>query len=211
MVIYDYDFDSSYQAFASYHEYEPEPGHYQNNLYQQANNGRASPEGSIPLKESRLVAPLCAAKQKQRQAAPRQPFKDGAKVSWPELALKSKVIWVNLISVLINLTLALVAFYFAYVNDSSATSAFAADCILDFISSGIVLWRYFGNLTPEFARAREQIACLYLGALFELSGVGIILKASQDMITAEESSAEATAAGNASSLFGTGVSSIHTN
>lgn len=93
----------------------------------------------------------------------------------------AKVIWVNLISVIINIILAISAFYFAFINDSSATGAFAADCVLDFVSSAIVLWRYFGDLTSEYAHIREQIACLYLGALFELSALAIIIKAIKDI------------------------------
>lgn len=95
--------------------------------------------------------------------------------------ISRKLIYINLISLLINLILALVAFYFSFANNSSSTSAFAADCVLDFISSGIVLWRYHGDLNSVYMQAREQIACIYLGALFEISAIGIIIMASSDI------------------------------
>lgn len=95
--------------------------------------------------------------------------------------LSKRVILINFISLLINLALAVVAFYFSFANNSSATSAFAADCVLDFLSSAILLWRYFGDLNSVYVHAREQIACVYLGALFEISGLAIIVKAITDM------------------------------
>uniref|UniRef100_A0A6G1SEA4 Transmembrane protein 163 n=1 Tax=Aceria tosichella TaxID=561515 RepID=A0A6G1SEA4_9ACAR len=100
--------------------------------------------------------------------------------------MSRKLIYVNLVSLLINLLLAIVAFYFSFVNNSSATSAFAADCVLDFISSAIVLWRYYGDLNDVYMHAREQIACIYLGALFEISAVGIIIKAISDIVSGIE-------------------------
>jgi hypothetical protein len=100
--------------------------------------------------------------------------------------MSKKLIYVNLISLLINLLLALVAFYFSFVNNSSATTAFATDCVLDFISSAIVLWRYYGDLNDVYMHAREQIACIYLGALFEISALGIIIKASSDIASGQD-------------------------
>lgn len=99
--------------------------------------------------------------------------------------ISRKLIGINVISLFVNLALALVAFYFSFVNNSSATSAFAADCVLDFISSAIVLWRYCGsdNLSSVYMHAREQIACIYLGALFEISALAIIVKATSDMLS----------------------------
>lgn len=103
--------------------------------------------------------------------------------------MSRKLIYVNLVSLLINLVLAAVALYFSFVSDSSSTTAFAADCILDFISSAIVLWRYYGDLNDVYMQAREQIACIYLGALFEISALGIIIKASSDIISGSEPTA----------------------
>lgn len=104
--------------------------------------------------------------------------------------ISRKLVRVNLISLLINLSLAIVAFYFSFVNNSSSTSAFAADCVLDFISSAIVLWRYYGDLDSVYMHAREQIACIYLGALFEISAFAIIIKATSDIATGIEPEAE---------------------
>lgn len=104
--------------------------------------------------------------------------------------ISRKLIYVNLVSLLINLLLAIVALYFSFVSDSSSTTAFAADCILDFISSAIVLWRYYGDLNDVYMQAREQIACIYLGALFEISALGIIIKASCDIISGPGAAAD---------------------
>lgn len=97
--------------------------------------------------------------------------------------ISTKVILINSISLLINLALAVVAFYFSFAKDSTATTAFAADCLLDLISSAILLWRYYGDLDSFHMQAREQIACIYLGALFELSAVGIIIKSISDIVS----------------------------
>lgn len=132
-------------------------------------------ETSIPLKPS-----ILARANLNYQASFQQSLRERSR------QISSKVIWVNTISVVINACLAIVAFYFAFANDSSATGAFAADCVLDFVSSAIVLWRYFGNLSSEYMAAREQIACIYLGALFELSAVAIIIKATSDMIAGRD-------------------------
>lgn len=130
-------------------------------------------ESTLPLKQSYLAI--------VNQADGRNSFL--ASMDLRSRFISRKVIWINLISVLINLSLAVVAFYYAFARDSSAITAFAADCVLDFISSAIVLWRYFGStLNREYMEAREQIACIYLGALFELSSIGIIVKGASDII-----------------------------
>lgn len=124
-------------------------------------------ESTMPLKQSKFAA------------ANHGLFMDSLELRSKQLS--KRIIWINLISLLINLALAVTAFYFAYAKDSSATSAFATDCVLDFISSAILLWRYFGDLNSVYMHAREQIACVYLGALFEISGLAIIIKAISDM------------------------------
>lgn len=123
-------------------------------------------ESTLPLKQSKFAA------------ANQGLFQDSIELRSRQLS--RRVIMINLISLLVNLALAVIAFYFSFANNSSATSAFAADCVLDFISSAILLWRYFGDLNCVYAHAREQIACVYLGALFEISGLAIIIKAISD-------------------------------
>lgn len=139
-------------------------------------------EATMPLKTSEL---LRAASKRPAGGAGGFPSSASslfqASVELRSREISRKLIWLNLISLLINLSLALVAFYFAFVNNSSSTSAFAADCVLDFISSAIVLWRYHGDLDSVYMHAREQIACIYLGALFEISAFGIIIKAATDI------------------------------
>lgn len=128
-------------------------------------------ESTMPLKASKLITSSGGFQASVEQSARK---------------ISTKIIVVNLISMLVNLGLACVAFYFSFSNDSTSTSAFAADCILDFISGAIVLWRYYGDLNHLYMQAREQIACIYLGALFELSAFAIIIKATSDMISGAE-------------------------
>lgn len=212
MVIYDY-LDASYHHYdhdSLADQFDNNNDNYNANTCNSDRNGSASSHAaprrpsfeelvvgdSIPVKESRLLAPLCASdsdlllldgigaqRDCERLSLLTSPRRD-SRFDCTAPGTRARLIWVNVISVLINLTLAAAAFYFAFVDDSSATGAFAADCVLDFVSSAIVLWRYFGqSLTSEFARAREQIACLYLGALFELSSLAIIVKAGHDMLS----------------------------
>lgn len=149
-------FGKSYDTARDY-----DGSYMQNNWFQIA-------ETTLPLKESKLAA---ANNQGQLQAS----------IEIRSRQISTKVILVNLISLLVNLLLAIVAFYFSFVNNSPSTTAFAADCVLDFISSAIVLWRYHGDLSSVYMHAREQIACIYLGALFLISALAIIVKASSDM------------------------------
>lgn len=100
--------------------------------------------------------------------------------------LSTRVVLINLVSLAVNLLLAATAFYFAFKNDSSATSAFAADCTLDAISSAIVLWRFHGDLSSVYLDAREQIACIYLGVLFEISALGITIEAINGLLTGKQ-------------------------
>ena len=124
-------------------------------------------ETTMPLKTSKLAIDS----QVQFQAS----------IEIRSKQISRRVILVNLVSVLVNLLLASVAFYFAFANNSPSTQAFATDCILDFVSSAILLWRYYGDISSVYMHAREQIACIYLGALFVLSSVTIIIKAISDI------------------------------
>lgn len=132
------------------------------------NNWIQIAESTMPLKESKLAT------------ANRGEFQNSLEVRSKQLS--TRVIVVNLVSLLVNLLLAIVAFYFSFANNSTSMTAFAADCVLDFLSSAIVLWRYHGDLNSVYMHAREQIACIYLGALFGLSSLGIIIKAGSDML-----------------------------
>lgn len=133
------------------------------------NNWTLIAESSLPLKASKLAT----ANQGNFEAT----------IEMRSRQISTKVIIVNFSSLFINLLLAIIAFYFSFVNNSSSTTAFAADCVLDFMSSAIVLWRYYGDLSNVCLHAREQIACIYLGVLFEISAFGIIIKSLTDMVS----------------------------
>lgn len=79
-----------------------------------------------------------------------------------------------IVSLILNLILCVAAFVFASLRRSPATFAFAADCVLDLISSLIVIWRYFGSPYTTCSHSREVKACISLGVLFILAGVGVI-------------------------------------
>ncbi|KAL1434356.1 hypothetical protein MTO96_011977 [Rhipicephalus appendiculatus] len=68
------------------------------------------------------------------------------------------------------------------VRNSASIYAFAAECLLDMLSSIIVIWQY---LTPHYSFARERVACMLLGLFFILSAVAIISKAMDDLIVRE--------------------------
>ncbi|GIX87809.1 hypothetical protein CEXT_705141 [Caerostris extrusa] len=53
---------------------------------------------------------------------------------------------------------------------------FQADCVLDLLSSFIVIWRYFGSPYRLGSRSREYKACISLGILFMVAGIGVIIE-----------------------------------
>lgn len=156
----NYDLEDSYGGYGMSTDARMSGSYMQSNWAQIAEN-------TLPLKTSKLAA----ANYGQFQASIEQRSRK----------ISTKVIIVNLVSLLINLLLAIIAFYFSFTNNSPSTTAFAVDCVLDFMSSAILLWRYHGDLNNVYMHAREQIACIYLGVLFEISGLGIIIKAVSDM------------------------------
>lgn len=136
------------------------------------NNWTQIAESTMPLKESKLAS------------ANRGDFQTSIEIRSKQISIR--VIVVNLVSLIVNLILAIVAFYFSFTTGSTSITAFGADCVLDFISSAILLWRYHGDLNSVYMHAREQIACIYLGALFGLSSLGIIIKAGSDMLMSND-------------------------
>lgn len=161
-----FNHDESFGADNYYEEFSSHANDQDCLNYVQSNWAQIA-ETTLPLKASKLAA----ANHGNFQAS----------IELRSKQMSRKIILVNLISLLVNLTLAVIAFYFSFTNNSSSTTAFAADCVLDFISSAIVLWRYYGDLNSVYLNAREQIACVYLGVLFELSALGIIIKAISDI------------------------------
>ncbi|KAI1292038.1 putative transmembrane protein [Halotydeus destructor] len=97
--------------------------------------------------------------------------------------LRRKAVLVSVASLVLNAMLAMAAFVCTLLRNSASTSAFAADCALDGVSSMIVFWRYYGSHRNMYMHAKEQVACIYLGILFVISGAAVIGKASADIIT----------------------------
>lgn len=137
-----------------------------------ANNWTQAAETAMPLKASKLSSPIMASHRDQALRA---------SIELRSAQIADRVILVNVISLIVNLVLALAAFYLSFINSSPSTTAFAADCVLDSISCAIVLWRYYGDANSLYVHAREQIACIYLGALFEISAIAIIIKTLSDI------------------------------
>ncbi|GIY35507.1 transmembrane protein 163 [Caerostris darwini] len=79
-------------------------------------------------------------------------------------------------SLLLTLVLCILSFIFASLRHSPATFAFAVDCVLDLLSSFIVIWRYFGSPYRLGSRSREYKACISLGILFMVAGIGVIIE-----------------------------------
>lgn len=88
----------------------------------------------------------------------------------------------SIVSVVFNLVVGGTGFVFAFQRNSASIYAFAAECLLDMLSSVIVLWQY---LTPHYSFARERIACMLLGLFFIISAIAIISKAMDDLIVRE--------------------------
>jgi len=97
--------------------------------------------------------------------------------------LRRKAVAVALASLFFNCVLAMAAFVCTLLRNSASTSAFAADCALDGVSSVIVFWRYYGSHRNLYMHAKEQVACIYLGILFVISGAAVIGKATADIIS----------------------------
>ncbi|KAG0422113.1 hypothetical protein HPB47_002035, partial [Ixodes persulcatus] len=88
----------------------------------------------------------------------------------------------SIVSVVFNLVVGGTGFVFAFQRNSASIYAFAAECLLDMLSSIIVIWQY---LTPHYSFARERIACMLLGLFFIISAIAIISKAMEDLIVRE--------------------------
>lgn len=90
--------------------------------------------------------------------------------------LRRYTIALCVVSVVINLVLCILGIVFAAMRRSPATFAFAADCVLDLLSSSVVIWRYFGSHYTMYSSSRENKACISLGVLFILAGFGVIIE-----------------------------------
>ncbi|XP_022671647.1 transmembrane protein 163-like isoform X4 [Varroa destructor] len=64
---------------------------------------------------------------------------------------------------------------------SAAIYAFSAECLLDLISSAIVIWQFQGNTFNH----KEFLVCSLLGILFIVSGIGVVIKAVTGIISRE--------------------------
>ncbi|KAK8784900.1 hypothetical protein V5799_008733 [Amblyomma americanum] len=92
------------------------------------------------------------------------------------------VLTLSIVSVVFNIVVGGTGFVFAFQRNSASIYAFAAECLLDMLSSMIVIWQY---LTPHYSFARERVACILLGLFFILSAIAIISKAMDDLIVRE--------------------------
>lgn len=121
-----------------------------------------SPRETVPLKLSRST------------------YEEAEKEAIKAARTNRLIIFVSIGSVVVNLLLSFAAFVIATMRDSAATYAFAADCLLDMLSSTILLWRFFSTDKAETSN-RERKACVFLGTFFVLSGIAVILKAGVDI------------------------------
>ncbi|XP_067843360.1 transmembrane protein 163a isoform X2 [Heptranchias perlo] len=95
---------------------------------------------------------------------------------------RKKALWVSWVSIVVTLSLAVVAFTVSIMRHSASSFGFAFDATLDVFSSAIVLWRY-SNAAAVHSAHREHIACVILGVIFLMSTVCILGKAIHDLAT----------------------------
>ncbi|XP_072328861.1 transmembrane protein 163a-like [Scyliorhinus torazame] len=95
---------------------------------------------------------------------------------------RKKALWVSWVSIVITLSLAVVAFTVSIMRHSASSFGFAFDATLDVLSSAIVLWRY-SNAAAVHSAHRENIACVVLGVIFLVSTLCIYAKAIHDLAT----------------------------
>ncbi|XP_078085288.1 transmembrane protein 163a [Mustelus asterias] len=95
---------------------------------------------------------------------------------------RKKALWVSWVSIVITLSLAVVAFTVSVMRHSASSFGFAFDATLDVLSSAIVLWRY-SNAAAVHSAHRENIACAVLGVIFLVSTLCIYAKAIHDLAT----------------------------
>ncbi|XP_030199592.1 transmembrane protein 163a isoform X2 [Gadus morhua] len=95
---------------------------------------------------------------------------------------RKKTLWVSWVSIVVTLILAVAAFTVSFMKHSASAFGFAFEASLDVLSSIIVVWRY-NNAAAVHSAQREYVACVVLGALFVLSSICIIGKASHDLVT----------------------------
>ncbi|XP_014677068.1 PREDICTED: transmembrane protein 163-like isoform X1 [Priapulus caudatus] len=86
------------------------------------------------------------------------------------------------ISLLITLVLGITSLILSVADNSDAAFAFALDCLLDFLSSMVVLWRFFGKVGNLYSQHREKLACILLSLLFMISAVCVSVKAVYNLL-----------------------------
>lgn len=107
-----------------------------------------------------------------------------------DLHHRGHAIIVSALSLLLNLLLAIAALTIAAMANSASISAFAANCLLDVLSSLILLWRFASDSHDKHLERREQIACLGLAIMFIISGLAVIGKSVADLTLISFSSDE---------------------
>lgn len=91
-------------------------------------------------------------------------------------------LFVTALSLVATLLLGITCLILSVSDNSDAAFAFSLDCLLDFLTSMVVLWRYFGNVGSVYSYGRERLACILLGLLFVISSVCITVKATYDFM-----------------------------
>ncbi|XP_022671644.1 transmembrane protein 163-like isoform X2 [Varroa destructor] len=97
------------------------------------------------------------------------------------LTARRLILGVTVLSVVVDVALAAIGVALASECASAAIYAFSAECLLDLISSAIVIWQFQGNTFNH----KEFLVCSLLGILFIVSGIGVVIKAVTGIISRE--------------------------
>ncbi|XP_028966445.1 transmembrane protein 163-like [Galendromus occidentalis] len=83
------------------------------------------------------------------------------------------ILVVTIISAVTDVCLASIALVLASDRKSASIFAFSLECLLDFMSSAIVIWQF----SRSTSKRTEYLACVFLGVLFIASGFAVCLRA----------------------------------
>jgi len=86
------------------------------------------------------------------------------------------VLFISIISIIIQLIISVVAIVQGLKVDSSGTFGFGVETILDIATRAIVIWRFSGSSGMKFSDQKELKAVILLSILMCLFSVGVIVK-----------------------------------
>ncbi|XP_072034459.1 transmembrane protein 163a-like [Amphiura filiformis] len=86
-------------------------------------------------------------------------------------------------SVIVLLVLGIISFGISGSSRSPAAFGFGFDCILDVLTSAVVIWRFYGSIGTLYSSDRERIALLLLGCFFIVASLSIFARSVTDLVS----------------------------